>query len=142
MNKTDTDVMTRRSLKAACALLAGCAIAMFAGRALNERLWSDELFTTILLGAHDLPKLWAGIALGLDGNPPFNLTAAWLITSALPQAVPAVFALKLATLVLTGVAIVVLCRVGRRVVSSEACWIGALLLVTLNDNVVRTAFEL
>jgi hypothetical protein len=142
MSKTDTDLMTRRSLKAVCALLIGCAVAMFAIRALNDRLWSDELFTTILLGAHDLPKLWAGIALGLDGNPPLNLTAAWLMNAALPPTVSSAVALKLITLTLTGVAIVVLCRVGRRVVSSEACWIGALLFVTLNDNVVRTAFEL
>jgi hypothetical protein len=142
MSKTDTDLMTRRSLKAVCALLAVCAIAMFAIRALNDRLWSDELLTTTLLGAHDLPKLWAGIALGIDGNPPFYLTAAWLIVAALPQALSLVAVLKLVNLALTAVAVIALCRVGRRIISSEACWIGALLFVTLNDNVVRIAFEL
>ena len=142
MIMTDTDLMRRRSLKAACALLIGCAVAMFAIRALNDRLWSDELLTTTLLGARDLPKLWAGIVMGIDGNPPFYLTAAWLTTVALPQAMSLVVSLKLVNLVLTGVALIALCRVGRRVISSEACWIGALLFVTLNDNVVRIAFEL
>ena len=147
MSKTDTDLMTRRSLIAACALLIGCAVAMFAIRALNDRLWSDELFTTILLGAHDLPKLWAGIALGLDGNPPLNLTAAWLMNAALPPAVSSVVALTSSVtrcrLTWRAAAAVLhaSCR-ARRVVSSEACWIGALLFVTLNDNVVRAAFEL
>ena len=142
MNKTDTDLMTRRSLKAACALLIGCAAAMFAIRALNDRLWSDELLTTTLLGARDLPKLWAGIVMGIDGNPPFYLTAAWMMAAMLPQAMSLAITLKLVNLLLTGVAVVALCRVGRRVISSEACWIGALLFVTLNDNVVRIAFEL
>jgi hypothetical protein len=142
MGKTDTDPMTRRSLKAACALLAGGAVAMFAVRALTDPLWSDEFLTTILLGAGDLPKLWAGIVLGIDGNPPFYLTAAWLIAAALPQAVSLVVVLKLVNLALTGVAVVALCRVGRRIISSEACWIGALLFATLNDNAVRIAFEL
>ena len=142
MIMTDTDLMRRRSLKAACALLIGCAVAMFAIRALSDRLWSDELLTTTLLGARDLPKLWAGIVMGIDGNPPFYLTAAWLTTVALPQAMSLVVSLKLVNLVLTGVAVIALCHVGRRVISSEACWIGALLFVTLNDNVVRIAFEL
>ena len=142
MIMTDTDLMRRRSLKAACALLIGCAVAMFAIRALSDRLWSDELLTTTLLGARDLPKLWAGIVMGIDGNPPFYLTAAWLMTVALPQAMSLVVSLKLVNLVLTGVAVIALCHVGRRIISSEACWIGALLFVTLNDNVVRIAFEL
>jgi hypothetical protein len=142
MSKTDIDPMTRRWLIAACALLASCAVAMFALRALNDRLWSDELLTTLLLGARDLPTLWAGIALGVDGNPPLYLTGAWLIKAALPQAVSFAATLKLVNLALTGVAVVALCRVGRRILSSEACWIGALLFVTLNDNVARIAFEL
>jgi hypothetical protein len=142
MIMTDTDPIVRRSLKAACALLIGCAVAMFTFRALNDRLWSDELLTTTLLGARDLPKLWVGIVMGTDGNPPFYLTAAWLMKAALPQAMSLVVSLKLVNLVLTGVAVVALCRVGRRVISTEACWIGALLFVTLNDNVVLIAFEL
>jgi hypothetical protein len=142
LGESNADQVTRRSLKAACALLIGCAVAMFAFRALNDRLWSDELLTTTLLGAPDLPKLWVGIVSGIDGNPPFYLTAAWLITAALPQAISLAATLKLVNLVLTGVAVVVLCRLGRRVVSSEACWIGALLFATLNDNLVRIAFEL
>ena len=142
MSMTDTELMARRSLKAVCALLVGSAIAMFAIRALNGRLWSDEFLTTTLLGARDLSKLWAGVVSGIDGNPPFYLTAAWLIDAALPQAFSLVDVLKLANLLLTAAAVVALCRIGRRIISSEACWIGALLFATLNDNVVRIAFEL
>jgi hypothetical protein len=64
------------------------------------------------------------------------------MVAALPQALSLAVVLKLVNLALTAAAVVTLCRVGRRSISSEACWIGALLFVTLNDNVVRIAFEL
>jgi hypothetical protein len=132
----------QRVLVAASALLiAGVAI-IFALRAVNDPLWSDELLTTHLLQAADLRKLWAGIALGIDGNPPLYLTAALLFVQMLPTFVSTVALLKLLNLAVTIAAVIALCRLGRRVVSSSACWIGALLFVTLNDNLVFVASEL
>jgi hypothetical protein len=89
-----------------------------------------------------LPKLWAGIVLGIDGNPPLYLTVAWLIIQPLPGLVSAVAVLKLVNLAFAGAAVIALCRVARRTVSSGACWIGAVLFVTLNDGFIYAASEL
>jgi hypothetical protein len=135
-------VLTERSLRAACALIAGCAIAIFAFLTLATPLWSDEFLTKILLQASSLPKLWSGIASGIDGNPPLYLTAAWLIIQPLPKLVSSVAVLKLINLGLTVVATFTLYRIGRRIASPSACWIGAVLFITLNDNVLYVASEL
>jgi hypothetical protein len=141
MNQTDA-VPPQRYLKAAFALIGISAIAIFAFRYLNDRLWSDELLTTTLLQAGSLPMLWSGIAAGIDGNPPLYLTGSWLIIQALPKFVSAAAVLKLINLGLTAAAIFALCRLGRRLASSGACWIGCALFVALNDNVIFVAFEL
>jgi hypothetical protein len=127
---------------AASTLAACCLIAFVAFQFVNRPLWSDELLTTSLLKAASLPKLWSGAVLGIDGNPPLYLTAAWLIVRAIPHAVPLVVVLKLINLALTLAAIFALYRAGRRLVSASACWIGILLLATLNGNLVFVAFEL
>ena len=134
--------LTARSLKAACALIAGCAIVIFACLSLTAPLWSDEFLTKILVQADSLPKLWSGIAEGIDGNPPLYLTAAWLIIHPLPNLVPSVAVLKLVSLGLTVAATFALHRMGRRIASSGACWIGAVLFITLNDNLLVVASEL
>src|SRR3569833_2586022 len=85
----------KRSLALACAVLIGCMLAIIAFRSVSDQLWSDELLTTNLLTAVNLPKLWAGIALSIDGNPPNNLTAAWLLTRRLPDLIAPIVMLKL-----------------------------------------------
>jgi hypothetical protein len=105
-------------------------------------LWSDEFLTKILVQADSLPKLWSGIVEGIDGNPPLYLTAAWLIIRPLPNLVPSIALLKLVNLAFTVAAAFALYRVGRRIASSGACWIGVVLFITLDDNVLFVASEL
>lgn len=121
------------------ALLAACALAVIGYQSLNDPLRSDELFTTSLLNAATLPKLWKGIALGLDGNPPLYMTAAWLIAHALPKLVSSVATLKLVNVVAAAAGVAVLGRLARRLVSPAACWIGALLFVTLSSGFIYDA---
>lgn len=129
-------------LQAAGALIAGCAIAFFVLRSLAGPLWMDELLTMQLVQADSLPRLWSGIISGIDGNPPLYLTMAWLIVHAIPQAMSAAAVLRLTSVALTAVAILALYREGRRVASAAACWIGVILMVTLNNNVAFVALEL
>ena len=130
-------------MKAAAALIAGCAIAIFVSRSLTGPLWMDELLTMELLQANSLPKLWSGTSYsGIDGNPPLYLTMAWLIVQAIPQAMSAAAVLKLANVALTAAAIFALYRLGRRIASATACWIGVFLFATLNGNVIFVALEL
>ena len=135
-------IRATRPMKAAAALIAGCAIAIFVSRSLTGPLWMDELLTMELLQADSLPKLWSGIISGIDGNPPLYLTMAWLIVHAIPQAMSAAAVLKLANVALTAAAIFALYRLGRRVASATACWIGVFLFATLNGNVTFVALEL
>jgi len=135
-------IRATRSLTAAGAFIAGCAIAAFVFRSLAGPLWMDELLTMSLLQADSLPKLWSGIISGIDGNPPLYLTVAWLIVHAIPQAISAAAVLKLVNVALTAAAIFALYRAGQRVASATACLIGVFLLATLNDNVTYVALEL
>jgi hypothetical protein len=130
-----------RFLAPACALLIGCMLAIVAFRSLSDQLWSDELLTTHLLKAASLPKLWAGIALGIDGNPPFYLTAAWLLTRSLPD-LASVMLLKLINVALAAAGVAALWQMARRIVSTNACWIGAVLFVPLGDAFIYAASEL
>src|SRR4051812_181461 len=130
-----------RPLKAVCALIASCAVAVFVLRSLGRPLWMDELLSLTLVRAESLPKLWSGIALGIDGNPPLYFTLAWLIAHALPLGWT-VTALKLANVVMTVAGIWVLYRISRRTVSALAGWVGALLFAALNDNLIYAALEL
>ena len=133
---------TARPLQAACALVACGAVLIFAVRSLSGPLWLDELLTLTLVQAASLPKLWSGIIAGIDGNPPLYLTAAWLMTHAAPQALSPVAMLKLTNVALTVAATFALYRIGRRVASASACWIGAFLFAALNDNLIYVALEL
>ena len=135
-------IRATRSLKAACALIACCTIAIFAFRSWARTLWLDELLTMTLVQAGSLPKLWSGIVAGIDGNPPLYLTTAWLIVHAMPQAVSSVAVLKLTNVALTMAATFALYRASRRVASATACWIGMFLFAALNDNVIYVALEL
>jgi hypothetical protein len=141
MSQTDVP-LPQRLPQAAFAIIAVCMIAVGAFRSLNEPLWSDELLTTNLLQAGSLTKLWSGIALGIDGNPPLYLTAVWLIIQAVPKAFPLVPFLKLISLGLTIATICLLFRLGRRFASLTACGVGCILLAMLNDNVAFVASEL
>jgi hypothetical protein len=131
-----------RPLQAVCVLLACGAIAIFAVRSLSGPLWLDELLSLTLIQAASLPKLWSGIVAGIDGNPPLYLTVAWLIAHAVPPALPAVAVLKLTNVALTMAASFALYRIGRRVASAPACWIGTFLFAALNDNLIYVALEL
>lgn len=133
-----------RLLQAACAMIACGAIAVFASRSWGTPLWLDELLTLTLtlVEAGSLPKMWAGIVSGIDGNPPLYLTLAWLVAHAMPSSVATVTVLKAANLILTGIAVVILCRLGRRAASSLAVWMGAFLFAALNDNLLYVALEL
>jgi hypothetical protein len=129
-------------LKAACALIACCTIAIFAFRSLAGALWLDELLTLTLVHATSLPSLWSGIVAAIDGNPPLYLTSAWLIVHALPPALSSVAVLKLTNVALTVMATFALYRAGRRVASASACWIGMFLFAATNDNLIYIALEL
>lgn len=129
-------------LKAACALVACGAIAIFAFRSLAGALWLDELLTLTLVRAASLPSLWSGIIAGIDGNPPLYLTSAWLIAHVMPQALPSVAVLKLTNVALTVAATSALYRASRRVASATACWTGMFLFAALNDNLLYVALEL
>lgn len=141
MSDSEPD-QTMRPLKAICALMACGAIVIFASRSWAGPLWLDELLTLTLVQADSLPKMWAGIVSGIDGNPPLYLTVAWLLAHALPSSVSTATWLKAANLLLAAAATVVLCRVSRRAASAPAAWMGAFLFVTLNDNLTYVAFEL
>jgi hypothetical protein len=130
-----------RPLQATCAFIAFGAIAIFVVRSLSGPLWLDELLTLTLVQAPSLPKLWSGIIAGIDGNPPLYLTFAWLITHAAPPVLSSVVMLKLTNLALTLAATFALYRIGLRVASASACWIGAFLFAALNDNLIYVAFE-
>jgi hypothetical protein len=142
MSTTDT-IRAQPSLKALCALIAGCTMAAFTYRSLQQPLWSDEILTTSLLKANSLPKLWSGIALGIDANPPLYMTAAWLLVQAIPKALASSVALlRLFNLAIVVGATFMLYRTCRRIASAHACWIALLLFATLNSfNVVFVAFE-
>jgi hypothetical protein len=129
-------------LKAACALIACCTIAIFAFRSFAGALWLDELLTLTLVHATSLPSLWSGIVAGIDGNPPLYLTSAWLMVHAMPQAVSPVAVLKLTNVALTAAATFALYRAGRRVASATACWSGMFLFAATNDNLIYVALEL
>lgn len=131
----------QRALKAGALAVALAAVALFAARAVPSRLWLDELYTVTLLGADSLPKLWQGIVLGIDGNPPLYLTLAWMIARAVPW-LPWVAVLKGVNVLLTAAALLALYRLGLRAASRTAAWIAVFLLAALNDSVVFVAFEL
>lgn len=132
----------QRAMVAMAALVASAAIAVFVLRSLHGNLWLDELLTLTLLRANSLTRLWAGIVIGIDGNPPLYLTLAWLIAHATPSFVSPVTVLKLANVAATITATLMLGRVFRRVASPLACWTGIFLLATLNENVTYIALEL
>ena len=134
-----TETRVQRIFTMAIVLLAVGALAVIGYQSLNDPLGSDELFTTNLLSAATLPKLWKGIALGLDGNPPLYMTAAWLIVQPLPNLVSSVAALKLANLVAAAIGVAVLGQLARRIVSPAASWIGALLFVALSSQFIFDA---
>ena len=125
-----------------CAFLIGGMLTIVAVRSVSDQLWSDELLTTNLLTADSLSKLWAGIALGIDGNPPFYLSAAWLLTRPLPDLASSAMLLKLLNVVLAAAGVAALWHVARRIASREACWIGAALFVSLSDAFIYAASEL
>lgn len=131
-----------RSLALMCALLIGGMLGLVAIRSLGDQLWSDELLTTNLLTAGSIRKLWAGIALGIDGNPPFYLTAAWLLTRPLHDFASSVALLKLVNVLLAAAGVAALWHVARRLASAPACWIGAALFVPLSDAFLYATSEL
>jgi hypothetical protein len=139
---TDWVLQGKRVRIVSAATFAACALAAIGLRSIHDPLWSDEFLTTNLLQAGSLPKLWAGIALGIDGNPPLYLTLAWLVVQLLPKAFPSVALLKLVNLGLAATGVAVLCRLARRLASPVACWIGALMFITLDEAFVYVASEL
>lgn len=136
---TPTEARLQRSVTVASAILVVCALAVVGYQSLNDPLRSDELLTTNLLSAASLPKLWRGIALGIDGNPPLYLTLTWLIIQPLPKLMSAVVTLKLVSLAVAAAGVAALGRLARRLVSGAASWIGALLFVTLTGAFVYDA---
>jgi hypothetical protein len=134
-----TEFSLQRSLAVASALLAAGALAVIGYQSLNDGLQADELLTTNLLAAATLTKLWRGIALGIDGNPPLYLTAAWLIIHPLPKLVSSVAALKLVNIIAAAAGVALLGRLARRLASPAACWVGALLFVTLSSGFIYDA---
>lgn len=138
---TSTAPPACRILNSAGVLLGLGIFAAFAFRSVNDLLWADELLTMHLLQADSLRKLWGGIALGIDGNPPLYLTGAWLLARLLPGSISAVAVLKLLNLALVTAGLAALWHLGRRVASAAACWAALFVLLTLNENLLFAAFE-
>ena len=128
-----TEPRVPRFLTTTLALLVAGALAVIGYQSANDLLALDELFTTKILSAATLPKLWKGIA-GIDGNPPLYMTAAWLIIQPLPKLVSSVALLKIVNVVAAAAGVVALGQLARRIVSPAASWIGALLFVTLSNG--------
>lgn len=97
-------------------VLGGAAALLLAG-ALHHTLWLDDLYTIALIKAPTLSHLLAGIALGIDGNPPLYMTLAWLVAR-LPVGTVEVklFVLNIA---IGAALLVVLFRLARRFVCFE-----------------------
>ncbi len=131
-----------RLLKPACMAVVCASLAVFATRSVGERLWLDELLTMALIQAHSLPKLWAGIALGIDANPPIYLTLAWLLAKAFPASASVAIGFKLVNIAVTVAAVLALYRISLRMVSPMAAWAGSFVFVAVNSNVVFVALEL
>jgi hypothetical protein len=119
-----SELRVQRTLTVANALLAVCALAVVGYQSLNDPLRSDELLTTKPAERRDPAEIVEGIAIGIDGNPPFYLTAAWLIVQLLPKLVSSVATLKLVSLFVAAAGVAVLDRLARRLVSLAAAWIG------------------
>lgn len=134
-----TEPRLQRFLTTTVAFLVVCALVVIGRESVNDLLGLDDLFTTILLSAASLPKLWKGIALGLDGNPPLYMTAAWLIIQPLPKLISSVALLKVLNIAAAAGGVAVLGQVARRFVSPAAAWIGALLFVTLSNGFIYDA---
>jgi hypothetical protein len=132
----------KSSIKISSVAICIFAIVIFVTRSFNTKLWLDELFTVSLLGAGNLPDLWAAIASGLDGNPPLYMTAAWLIVHALPQTASTIAALTWLNVALTIGAFACLFRIARKLVSIPASWMAIFLFATLNDGAIYLALEL
>jgi hypothetical protein len=124
------------------AALAACMLALIGLRSISDPLWSDEFLTTSLLQANSLPKLWAGIALGIDGNPPLYLTLLWVVLHGLPQAVSTVVLLKVINVGFAAGGVAVLYLLARRLASPAACWVGVMMIVTLGEAFTYVASEL
>ena len=132
----------RPGLQAGALVVALAAVGLFAYHAVPSRLWLDELYTVTLLRADNLVKLWEGIVLGIDGNPPLYLTLAWLIARVVPGALSSVAVLKAVNLLVTAAALLALYRLGLRAASRSAAWIAVFVVAALNDNVLYVALEL
>lgn len=124
------------------AALAAIMLASIGFRSIGDPLWSDEFLTTSLLQADSLPKLWAGIALGIDGNPPLYLTLLWVVLHAVPQAVSTVVLLKLVNVGFAAGGVAVLYRLARRLASPAACWIGVMMIIASGEAFSYLASEL
>ena len=134
-----TELRTQRFLTIAIAPLVFCTLAVIGYQSLNDPLRSDELFTINLTNAATLLKLWKGIAVGLDTNPPLYMTVAWLIVQPLSRLASSVALLKLVNLIAAAAGVAVLSQLARRLVSPAACWIGALLFVALSFGFIYDA---
>jgi hypothetical protein len=129
-------------LRAAAALIALIAIAAFEIRSFDTHMWTDEIFTVTLVQASSLLKLWAGIASGIDGNPPLYLTLGWILAHVAPSSASVVVILRTANLMMTIAATLILYRLSLRSASRLAAWTGGFLFVALNTNLVVLATEL
>ena len=129
-----------RTLRAAA---AGTYVAVLGGAALfllvatlDHKLWLDDLYTIALIKAPTLGHMLAGVALGIDGNPPLYMTLAWLVAR-LP--VGTVEAKLLALNLAIGAALLAtLFRIARRFVCFE-CALAAIALMLFANPILTEA---
>lgn len=102
----------------------------------GRMLWLDELYTTTLIGAPDLGRLWDAALRGVDGNPPLYMSLAWLLAPAAhaePERI-----LRSANLALMAATAVLMYRLGRRL-AAPASVAAALALLPAVDGTVGFA---
>jgi hypothetical protein len=132
----------KASIRIFSASFAFLAAVIFVSRSFDAKLWLDDLFTVNLLAAESLTDLWAAITSGIDANPPLYMTGAWLIVHAMPRSISWIEALTWLNVALIVTSLVVLFRIGRRLVSSQASWMAVFLFAALNDGPIYLVLQL
>ena len=107
---------------------------------LDHKLWLDDLYTIALVRAPTLGHLLAGVALGIDGNPPLYMTLAWLVAR-LP--VGTVEAQLLAfNIAIAAALLAVLFRIARRFVCLECALTAIALMLFANPILIEAVLHL
>ena len=131
---------TLRAVAAGIYVAALSAAALFLLVTLDHRLWLDDLYTIALVRAPTLGHLLAGVALGIDGNPPLYMTLAWLVAR-LPFGTVETKLLSV-NIALGAALLVVLFRIARRFVCFESALAAIALMLFANPVLIEAVLHL